>query len=187
MTKTNWTDGDVFTATEANRIEDQLVVICTSGTRPTGVHGQRIYETDTDREYVYVGSLWVICGSDREAFTPSWTNLTASANDWVLQWIGRRTALVTGYTTVSSVSGNVTMDLGSALGAGAAERAFGTAAYYDNSGSDHHVGGCSIYNGSNTLRFIHHDPTSNNGNVGTNAPFTWASTDLFGATIVVTI
>lgn len=39
-------------------------IICTSTTRPaTPFHGQSIYETDTKKEYVYNGTLWVQEGS----------------------------------------------------------------------------------------------------------------------------
>ena len=35
--------------------------VCTSGTRPTAPYeGQMIFETDTDRMYVWNGSAWVI-------------------------------------------------------------------------------------------------------------------------------
>lgn len=34
-------------------------VVCTNATRPTGVEGLKIYETDTDYEYTYSGSTWV--------------------------------------------------------------------------------------------------------------------------------
>lgn len=34
-------------------------VICTSATRPTGVEGLAIYETDTDLEYTYNGTSWI--------------------------------------------------------------------------------------------------------------------------------
>ena len=43
--------------------EDNYVV-CTSSTRPPGREGTMIYETDTDKTYVYNGSVWS-CSSRR--------------------------------------------------------------------------------------------------------------------------
>lgn len=55
-----WALNDVLTAADMNsHVRDQGVTICTSSTRPTGiVDGKSIYETDTDRLYVYDGSTW---------------------------------------------------------------------------------------------------------------------------------
>lgn len=46
-------------------------VVCTNATRPTGVEGLKIYETDTDTEYTYSGSTWVPTAS-----LGAWTNYT---------------------------------------------------------------------------------------------------------------
>ena len=77
MAKNSWSDGDSVTATQLNRMEDQLVIQCTSGTRPTGVEGQRIYQTDNDRELVYTGAAWEAVFSKWASFTPSWSGITA--------------------------------------------------------------------------------------------------------------
>lgn len=53
--------GDVLTAAEVNGfLMTQVIVQCTSGTRPTSpVEGQTIYETDTDRMLTYIpGPGW---------------------------------------------------------------------------------------------------------------------------------
>lgn len=53
----------------------KAVVICTSSTRPTGiVEGQMIYETDTDRIYVYSGSAWVLYLA-KGTYTPTLTGM----------------------------------------------------------------------------------------------------------------
>lgn len=52
-------------------IRPQVIVACTSSTRPTGVEGRRIFETDTELEYVYTGSAWLQMGS-----AGAWTSWT---------------------------------------------------------------------------------------------------------------
>lgn len=58
------TDGaaDFDAAFHDTYIRQQVVTQCTSGTRPTGVEGRIIAETDTDRLLVYSGSAWVQIG-----------------------------------------------------------------------------------------------------------------------------
>ena len=56
--------------------------VCTSSTRPTAPYeGQHIYETDTDIEYVWNGSAWVVnyVSAASPAFTGTPTAPTASA------------------------------------------------------------------------------------------------------------
>ena len=54
------TDGSVYTSSfHDTYVRQQVVTQCTSATRPTGVEGRLIYETDTDRMWVYSGSAWV--------------------------------------------------------------------------------------------------------------------------------
>lgn len=51
----------------------------TSATRPTGANryvGQRIYETDTQRELLYDGVGWIIMSEPVQSYTPALTNLT---------------------------------------------------------------------------------------------------------------
>jgi hypothetical protein len=44
-------------------LREQVVRTCTSSTRPTGVEGAVIYETDTDKIYVYNGTAWCLTAS----------------------------------------------------------------------------------------------------------------------------
>ena len=44
-------------------VREQVVRTVTSSTRPTGVEGAVIYETDTDSFYYYTGSAWATFGS----------------------------------------------------------------------------------------------------------------------------
>jgi hypothetical protein len=56
-----WTAGEVVTAANVMSFwMNQVVITCTSGTRPTATHhGMRIYETDTKQDAVYNGTSWV--------------------------------------------------------------------------------------------------------------------------------
>jgi hypothetical protein len=59
--------------------------VCTSTTRPASPYeGQAIYETDTDKMYIWNGSAWRYLATPQTteigaytAFTPVWTSLTA--------------------------------------------------------------------------------------------------------------
>jgi hypothetical protein len=80
-TKT-WADGDVLTAADLNGyVRDQWITVCTSGTRPTTTQeGRTIYETDTDRHYVWDGAAWVNLAQTNAPFTYTPT-LTASSSN----------------------------------------------------------------------------------------------------------
>jgi hypothetical protein len=54
----------------------RMVIVCTSATRPSSpVEGLQIYETDTDKVYIYSGTAWVQGGSyvGWESYTPTWS------------------------------------------------------------------------------------------------------------------
>lgn len=70
--------------------------ICTSSTRPTGVEGLEIYETDTDRVLVYDGTNWK--NTAEIGATSTWTptlaqsgSVTKTTNIANYSHIGRRT------------------------------------------------------------------------------------------------
>jgi hypothetical protein len=80
MAEFAFTDGGIPSAVNWNtNVRDQLTIICTSSTRPSSpTAGRRIYETDTGKEYVYVGSTWTLCGDNAAyagwtTYTPSWS------------------------------------------------------------------------------------------------------------------
>lgn len=65
MPDSNLADFGVLSSSFYNTyIREQVVVTCTSGTRPTGVEGRLIYETDTDLLRVYDGSAWQRVAND---------------------------------------------------------------------------------------------------------------------------
>jgi hypothetical protein len=55
--------------------------ICTSTTRPTGVAGLSIYETDTNRQLTHDGTGWVIMSEPEQSYTPTLTNMTLGNGD----------------------------------------------------------------------------------------------------------
>ena len=90
-------DAEVLTAAWVNDyLMEQATVICTSGTRPSGVgapiEGMTIFETDTDRFLIYNGSAWIRVGSVssagwtgchvQRAATQTIPNVTATAISW---------------------------------------------------------------------------------------------------------
>lgn len=65
-----------ITAAQLNNIDEGVRsrFICTSSTRPSSpLDGQKIYETDTDLEYVWDGSAWVPAGPVMGSWTPTLT------------------------------------------------------------------------------------------------------------------
>lgn len=78
MPDSNLPDNDVFDSAFYNQyIREQVIVTCTSTTRPTGVEGRVIYETDNDKLMIYDGAAWSPIGSSKwTTATPSWTGLT---------------------------------------------------------------------------------------------------------------
>jgi len=71
-------DGFGLTSAYWDEVRKKVVVPCLSSARPTGVEGRIIYETDTDRIYVYDGSAWVLIGWGTATARP-WVSLTDAA------------------------------------------------------------------------------------------------------------
>lgn len=69
-------------------VREQLVTTCTSGTRPSGVEGRIIYETDTDRLLVYNGSAWrqFAIASGGVTVTGSTTGTTDGSGNLTITW-----------------------------------------------------------------------------------------------------
>lgn len=87
MPDANLPDDTVITSSFYNTyIREQVVVTCTSATRPTGVTGRLIYETDTKTFSVYNGSAW----------------MPASATQ---SWLATRTTDAGPFTVVTDIAG----------------------------------------------------------------------------------
>lgn len=107
-----------LTASELNDyFMEQVIVTCTSGTRPTGIEGRVIYETDTDKLLVYSGSTWreFARSTTWTAFTPSWTNLSLGdgTNDFQYKYVAGDIRIKGKLTfgTTTSISGTVSLTI----------------------------------------------------------------------------
>ena len=93
MAELNMADGDVLAGADTDEIDTQMTIICTSGTRPTGAEGRRIYETDTNRLYYYDGSAWVIETEPLQTWSPTITQSSSVAGTVNRGWYQRRNGL----------------------------------------------------------------------------------------------
>lgn len=185
MTKTTWVDDTTYaTATQLNRIEDQLVVICTSGTRPTGVEGQCIWETDNDIGYVYDGSGWVPFFSKVfTSWSPTWTNLTVGNGtlSTKYEYIGPKHIayhIDLTFGSTSSISGSVDFTL-PATAADADEAGNGGQCWFEESGGTYYVG--RTYRSTTTKVLLGTHLVSGTypsiQSLSATIPFTWGTSD----------
>jgi hypothetical protein len=65
-------DGSVLTsAFHDTYIRQQVIAQVTAATRPTGVEGRVIYETDTNKLMIYDGSTWMVLRDEAGSYTPT--------------------------------------------------------------------------------------------------------------------
>lgn len=137
-TQKTWAPNDIPTASDFNvQFQNQVVAQVTSATRPAGVEGQHITESDTDREYVYSGSGWVEWGGYGAwtSYTPTLTQsgaVTKTVNYAKYFKIGRQVTVavlvtVTGTGTAANIA-TLTLPFTAATTMG-----FGTGLIYDSS------------------------------------------------------
>ncbi len=56
-----WSAFDVITSSDVNTyLMQQAFIVCTVATRPSPITGMRIWQTDTNEEYYYNGSSWIL-------------------------------------------------------------------------------------------------------------------------------
>jgi hypothetical protein len=182
MPDNNLADASVLTSAFYNtNIREQVIVTCTAATRPSHVEGRRIFETDSNKEYISDGSTWRLAGgSGWTSFTPSWSNLTvgnatqsgeyryADGGMWV------KVQLTFGSTT--SMTGNVTMTVPNSETARAGAIGAGTAIYQDT-GTRVFIGAARIPGSATTISFFHTE-SGNTGQVNATNPMTWVTTDI---------
>jgi hypothetical protein len=117
--------------------------VCTSTTRPTAPYeGQHIYETDTDIEYVWNGSAWVVnyVSANSPAFTGTPTAPTASAGTDTTQLattafvVGQASAVTPTAIGAGAVGTSITSDTPATGGAGAAVSITGSSVTYAGGG-----------------------------------------------------
>jgi len=191
MPETTWSDGDVATATLLNQIEDQIIVTCTSSTRPTGAEGRMIYETDTDKLMLYNGTAWKVAGGGGwVSFTPSYTNLTVgnATNNGMYRYVpgGIRFKVQTTFGTTSAMGTNPTLTIpNSETSASDSVRSIGPAVFSD-AGTRSYPGTCLCTAGTTTVSFVHTE-SGNAGAPSATAPFTWTTSDILFAEIMVAL
>lgn len=113
MSFKTFTSGAVLTAAELNTyLMQQANIVCTSGTRPSSpVEGMRIIETDTDLEYTYSGSGWVVSNT-----LGAWVSWTPTVGGWSL---GNGTLVAAYAKTGRTVHLRITLTAGSTTTFGA--------------------------------------------------------------------
>ena len=178
MAEVTWTTGDFATATKLNQMADQCVTTCTSSTRPTGIEGRLIFETDTDRVMIYDGTGWrQFGGSSWNDFTPSWNNLTvgnASVNDGAWHYTDGgaivRVSIIFGST--SSISTSVSLDVPGGLSTRSdGVRTIGQVHILDSSSGVDYDGTSLLTTAGSTISLYAGD------NVTSTNPMSWATGD----------
>lgn len=171
-------DGDGLTASFVNaNWRDQVISTVTSGTRPSGTEGQFIYETDTDKVYVYNGG-WVQFGGSSSTATATHTpqidqgastNIAKTTSYSQYQQIGSLVwwSFTLSMTGSGSAGSQVTVTTPVTLASTSA--ILGNADFYDASTTTHYNG--TVYAASSTSIRLFVDVTTNaawgaNPNVG---------------------
>lgn len=182
MPDSNLADGDVLTSSFYNTyVREQVVVTCTSATRPSGVEGRLIYETDTNKLMIYNGSWTVVASAGWTNYTPAWTNLTPGNATVAARYIyvpgGLRMSGVIIFGSTTSISGSVSQTVpNSETAAGWSAGAF----ILDDGPGAEHSGSCRIGAGGTAVEF--YGPT---GNWNATNPFAYATGDRFSWDITV--
>lgn len=99
-------DGTVYdSAFHDPYVRQQVVAQVTSGTRPTGVEGRLIAETDTNLFQVYDGAAWVPFGGwgAWATYTPTLTNATGATVSGAYMRVGK-----TGHFRINVTAGTAT-------------------------------------------------------------------------------
>jgi hypothetical protein len=121
-------------------------IICTSSTRPASpFEGQKIYETDTSREYLWDGSAWVQANEygQWQTWTPTVTqNVTLGVS------VNYSRYTVIGKTVHANVAANITSGTGTAGYGVSMSLPVASAA-----GSPLRIGSCHVYDASAGTRY----------------------------------
>lgn len=191
MPDSNLADGDVLTSSFYNTyVREQVVVTCTSATRPTGVEGRLIYETDTNAIKVYSGASWfLVAGSSWNTFTPSWTNLTVGngtvSADYCYAPGGYRVRVTLVFGSTTSISGNVAFAIPNSETSRAGARSLGQCQFVDSGTRTYD--GSAVCNASSSSVLLNHDQSGNAGSVNATNPFTFTTGDSIVVDIVVAL
>lgn len=179
-----------LTASDVNTyLMDQAVVTCTSATRPTGIEGRVIFETDTDTLRVYDGSSWVAIWRKQTTYTPTLVGMAVgtggSAENTATYGFSGGTLTVSGNivfgtTGTTFPASTITASLPSGFTASPvySATAAGIASMTDASVGTY-TGYCRLQSAS-TVRFVVSNTSGTyptQVSTSTTVPFTWAAGD----------
>lgn len=90
MPDSDLADDAVLTSSFYNTyIRQQVIVTCTSASRPSSVEGRVIYEADTDRVMCYTGSSWSVVVEPIQSWSPTITQGSAVSGTVNRGWYQR--------------------------------------------------------------------------------------------------
>jgi hypothetical protein len=181
MPDSNLADASTLTSTFYNTyIREQVVVTCTSATRPTALEGRMIFETDLNLLRIYDGSSWrILSSAGWTNYTPTWTNLTLGDGSQSGEYrysqdqIRVRGTLIFGSTT--AVTGTISLLIPNSATSAASGLSVGNLVLEDV-GARLYVGQTLVATSSTAIAFYHSE-SGNGGAVNATAPFTWAVGD----------
>lgn len=174
--------GQVVTKAEL----DALGAVYTSGTRPTGAdlyEGLHIWETDTDRWWVYDGTGWIIMAEPTVSYTPTLTNITLGTGTVSASyhrsdgWCDYSLRLTFGSST--SIAGGCTISLPVAYSTGD-EWHTTQVLFYDSNVAQRYYG-MTYANSTTTVGLVAINAGATyalGASVTNTVPFTWATGDL---------
>jgi len=139
VTIPTFTAGSVLTASQMNQVAKQVVVTCTSGTRPSSPpEGMTIYETDTEKLLTYT------------------TSTTGWVPPWNLPWGYVATASTTSTTTGVGSSYTDASTL-SVTWTTVQNRRYRVTGYLDFGSSSATISYVAITDGSNAIKAVAHE------------------------------
>jgi hypothetical protein len=163
------------------------VVVCTSGTRPTtGLYeGLFIYETDTDKVFVYSGSSWVTVASRWTSWTPTLTNLTLGNGTMVAEFtevgdtVHYHFRCTLGSTSAMGTNPQFSVPVTIGSGYGVVTSIMGVA-NLDEAGVSGRLA-IPLYVSTSAIRISYPDANNVFQSITSSAPFTWGAGDVIDA------
>lgn len=181
-----------LTAADVNDyLMEQVIATGVSSSRPTGMEGRFIAETDTDKLMSHDGTDWRTAGGfGWKSFTPSWTNFsigngTQSGEYRYVQggmWVEVNVEL----GSTSSVSGSIILTLPASEAMRTAAQGLrqprGDVTFTDTGTAIYQ--GAARYNNSTSVVLVALNASGtylSHTNTSSTVPFTWTTGDLFSA------
>lgn len=185
-------DGEVLTSAFWDTfVREQVVSTVTSTSRPRGVEGRVIYETDTDLLLLHNGTDWTHLADDEwTSFTPTWTGVTTTGATQACYYrqSGKQIDVIVRFQfgAGTAFTSSVRMDLPVTARTFADGYVNGIASYL-NAGVTVYPGMVAGFNADEVYFYAHRCDGStiqvgyNSTNVNGSVPFTWGSGDVLYA------